>query len=56
MQPPVLMRRGSWDRAVVTRAFRRMLLWSKTISGEYLLVKNASPMDLVKMQILKNPN
>ena len=57
MQPPVMRRKGPWDRAVVTRDFRKMPLWSKTTSGEYLLgVGNISPMDLVKMQILKNPN
>lgn len=57
MQPPVMLSQGPWDRAVVIRDFRKMPLWSKTTSGEYLLgVGNVSPMDLVKMQILKNPN
>ena len=35
MQPPVILRR-TWDRVVVTTDFRKMPLWTKTTSGEYL--------------------
>lgn len=54
MQPPVIQKKGPWDRAVVTRDFRKMPLWSKTTSEHLLGVAIASPIDLVKMQILKN--